>query len=105
MQKTKQVTINPITCSKGHTFYPRVLSNGTITKYEKCIVRNCRVYLNAKRVKDGLIKRKLNLIHKPKLVKIIPTSVINERPYCKICNFTFYDEQNFEKHNKRLHQR
>ena len=110
LTKTKQITISPITCSKGHTFYPKVLPTGEIQIYLKCPVRDCRVYLDSKSVKLKLMKKNLNLKNrwkkhnpvKTKTVQVIKN--IEERPVCRICNLTFYDQKNFETHNKRLHQ-
>ena len=112
MLKTKtvisSVTISPITCSHGHVFYPKVLSDGTITSPDKCPQRNCRVYLDSKRVLKGIAKRELNLklhtksaITDPLLSKIV---IQNNRPSCKICNIVFFDQTNLDSHNKRLHQ-
>lgn len=115
MQKTKSITISPITCSKGHTFYPTVLSDGTIKKQIKCPVRYCRVYLDKQRVLKGLAKRKLNLnlrtkntitFHKVPIADKLTDKTVQmiERPRCTICNLVFYDQKNLDIHNKRLHQ-
>lgn len=106
MSKTKPVTVHSITCSKGHTFYPRVMPTGIVKLPDKCIIRNCRVYLDHKRVQKGLQKRRLNLHRPVKAKPVLKTRVINivERPICLICNVTFFDEKNFEQHNKRMHQ-
>lgn len=103
------VLVYPITCSKGHTFYPRVLPDGIVSKPNKCLIRDCRVYLDTERVKKGLAKRQLNLGHvsKPKIKKMINPTIVKmtiDRPRCTICNIVFYDEENLKKHNKRLHQ-
>ena len=114
LTKTNQITIKPITCSKGHTFYPKVMPTGEIKSYLKCPIRYCRVYLDSKRVEDNLLKKELNLknrwkkhIKKPikKHDNIQVSIIINslDRPYCKICGLTFYDQKNFDTHNKRLH--
>lgn len=109
MSKTRAVTIYPITCSKGHTFYPKVLPDGTVSSPDKCMIRSCRVYLDSNRVKKGLEKRKLNL--RIKKQPVVPTITnykkileMPERPRCNICNLVFYDQQNLINHNKRLHQ-
>lgn len=109
LAKTNQVTISPITCSKGHTFYPKVLPTGEIQIYLRCPEKSCRVFLDSKSVKINKMKRELNLRNrwkntKPKTVIIKKIIDINERPICRICNLTFYDQKNFETHNKRLHQ-
>lgn len=108
MSKNKTVTISPITCSKGHTFYPKVLPDGTINIPDKCMIRSCRVYLDKKRVQKGIETRLLNLkLHHTKVNAKLPDRTFDnvERPRCSICNLTFYDQQNLITHNKRLHQR
>jgi len=114
MLKTRQIIIRPITCSKGHTFYPKVMPSGEIKKYDRCIERDCRVYLDTNRVLNGKKKRQENLkLHvknpitytKNRVADKITSSTVQriERPRCSICNLTFYDEQNLTTHNKRLH--
>lgn len=106
MSKTKLVTISPVSCPKGHTFYPKVLPDGTVKNYEKCPVRFCRAIIDRERVKQGIINRTQHLRKKPVKVKPIKTVTVNfkEKPMCPICKVIFYDTKNLESHNKRMHQ-
>lgn len=92
-------------CPKGHIFYPKVLPDGTVKIYEKCPVRFCRAIIDRERVKQGIKNRTQHLkyIIKPKPKPKTVSIHFKERPICTICKVTFYDTNNFEKHNKRMH--
>ena len=113
LAKTRQitshsVTVSSLTCPIGHTFYPKIMNDGTIKISLKCPIKSCRRYLDTKLANQGKLRRELNLKYRWKNAKpkeiAIKKIIDNDRPVCRICNLTFYDQKNFETHNKRLHQ-
>jgi hypothetical protein len=92
------IIVFPITCPKGHIFYPRISHNGIVKKYTNCPFRNCRMILDRKKVQNGIKKRNKYLIPGVKKDRIGRV-----HPVCTICRITLYDVKELTKHNKRLH--
>ena len=91
------IEVESIRCINGCEFFPKVLPDGTIKKYDRC--RKCRIYLDRKKVKRGINLRKKHLI--PGVKK---DRVGRIHPVCKLCKITLYDQVTLDKHNGRLHK-
>ena len=92
----KQIIINPIQCINGCLFYPQILPDGTVKKYDRC--RICRIYLDRKKVSKGIEQRKKYLI-----AGAFKQTATLEHPVCKSCKVTFWDQKTLKKHIMRLH--
>ena len=90
-----QIQIESIKCINGCEFFPKILPNGTIKKYDRC--RICRIYLDRKKVERGIQRKKKYLIHGQH------RPPVKTHPKCTICDIILWDEQVLKKHKERLH--
>lgn len=92
-----QIQIESIKCINGCEFFPKILPDGTVKKYDRC--RVCRIYLNRERVAEGIKKRKKHLV-----AGGFGREQVQKHPECKICKITLWDDKVLQKHNERLHK-